>query len=97
MSAAAGDRAHGWTLIYDGDCRFCRSCVRVLRRLDRNGRLNFVAFQDGNALKDLPIERSALERAMHLVSPTGTTWAGAAALSPLLRLLPWGGVLVAVL
>ena len=98
MSAAAGDRAHGWTLIYDGDCRFCRSCVRALGRWDRDARLTFVPFQDRNALKGLPaIERTALEQAMHLVSPEGAAWAGAAAVSPMLRLLPAGGALALLL
>jgi len=98
VSAAAGDRTHGWTLIYDGDCRFCRSCVCALGRWDRDARLTFVPFQGRNALKGLPtIERSALQRAMHLVAPDGATWTGAAAFSPVLRLLPWGGILAALL
>lgn len=98
MSAAAAHRTDQWTLIFDGDCRFCRACVRLLQRRDRDRRLRFVPFQDAAALARLPpMERRALEQSMHLVSPAGVTWTGGAALSPVLRLLPAGQVLAPLL
>jgi predicted DCC family thiol-disulfide oxidoreductase YuxK len=53
-----------------------------------------VPFQDAHALAGLPaIPRSALEQAMHLVSPEGLVLPGAAAAPALLRLLPGGALL----
>ena len=83
-----------WTLIYDGECTFCRRCVAALAAWDRRRRLRFVPFQDAGALAELPgIPRAALEQAMHLVSPDGARAAGAAAAPAILRLLPGGRVL----
>jgi predicted DCC family thiol-disulfide oxidoreductase YuxK len=83
-----------WTLLYDGDCTFCRRCVAALAAWDRRRRLRFVPFQDAVVLAALPgIPRAALEQAMHLVSPDGTLAAGAAAAPAILRLLPGGRVL----
>ena len=80
-----------WTLIYDGDCAFCRRCVALLKKWDRAARLTFVPFRDAGALAVLrPIPRAALEQAMHLVAPDGRVFAGAAAVPPILRLMPRG-------
>lgn len=87
----------GWTLIYDGECRFCVRCVDLLRRWDRAGRVRVVPLQDRAALGQLPpIPMASLEAAMHLVGPDGSTLAGAAAAPAILRLLP-GGALAAAL
>jgi len=80
-----------WTLIYDGDCRFCRRSVALLRSWDRRGSLRAVSFQSDHDLESLPrISRSSLEQAMHLVAPDGGVLAGAAAAPVILRLLPGG-------
>jgi acetyl esterase len=98
VSGAAPDGADAWTLVFDGECRFCLACVRLLGRWDRRTRLRFVPLQDARALEGLPpLDRHALERAMHLVSPLGEVWAGAAALPPMLQLLPGGGFLAVLL
>jgi predicted DCC family thiol-disulfide oxidoreductase YuxK len=82
-----------WTLVYDGECRFCQGWVSVLARLDRRSRLRFVPFQSATELRQLPpIPAAALARAMHLVSPDGAILAGAAAAPAILRLLPGGRV-----
>ncbi len=79
------------TLVYDGDCRFCRRCVALLRRWDRAGRLAYAPFQDAVALAALPyLDPRALEQAMHLVTAGGEVRAGAAALPPILGLMPFG-------
>lgn len=81
-----------WTLVYDGDCRFCRRCIALLDGWDRRGRLRFVPFQAEDALAALPpIAREKLEQAMHLVGPDDVVLAGAAAAPAFLRLLPGGG------
>ena len=57
-----------------------------------------IPFQDANAWAGMAgLRREALERAMHLVSPTGRVFAGAAAARPLLALLPGGRILAAPL
>lgn len=85
-------------LVYDGQCRFCECCVGLVRRWDVAGRVIAVPFQDAAAWREGPgLSREALETAMHLVSPAGRVYAGAAAAAPLLRLLPGGWVIAAPL
>jgi predicted DCC family thiol-disulfide oxidoreductase YuxK len=85
-----------WTLIYDGDCDFCRRCIRLLHGWDRGRRVRTVPFQDQAALSALPpIPAASLEAAMHLVGPDGSVHVGAAAAPVILRLLPGGSVLAA--
>ncbi len=76
-----------WTLIYDGDCRFCRRQVDLISGWDRADRLSAVPFQ-GTDLGRFGVSREAAEKAMHLVSPSGAVWSGAAAARELARLLP---------
>lgn len=96
--AAAPARAPAdWTLVYDGDCRFCFRCVRFLTGWDTRHRLRFVPFQDAVALAALPpIPRAELEEAMHLVSPNGIVSAEAEAARGILQLLPGGPPLAAL-
>ncbi|MGD2216875.1 MAG: DUF393 domain-containing protein [Gemmatimonadales bacterium] len=82
-----------WTLIYDGDCQFCRRQVNRLRKMDQGRRLETVPFQTADLARH-GIERSAAEEAMHLVAPGGTVWRGAEAARELFRLLPFGRPLV---
>jgi len=91
VAAPAGTARAQWVLVYDGDCRFCRGCVRVIERWDRRRRVRIVPFQDEEALAALPpIPRQALEAAMQLVSPSDAIRAGAEAAPALLQLLPGG-------
>ncbi|UCC81992.1 MAG: DUF393 domain-containing protein [Gemmatimonadota bacterium] len=82
-----------WTLIYDGDCQFCRRQVERLRRVDRGGRIETVPFQTAD-LARYGIDLTAAEEAMHLVAPTATVFRGAEAARETLRLLPFGRPLV---
>ena len=85
--------AERWTLIYDGDCEFCRRQVDRVRRRDRRGRIEPLPFQTVD-LTRYGIELAAAEEAMHLVGPSGTVWRGAEAARETLRLLPVGRPLV---
>jgi acetyl esterase len=76
------------TVIYDGECGFCRQSVELLRRWDREHVLRFVPFQDGAAVARFGIALPALAAALHLVFPDGRVYAGADAAPELLRLLP---------
>src|SRR5216110_1251400 len=68
-------RAERPTLIYDGECGFCRKCVDLVLRRDRERVATF----------GIPLP--ALAAAMHLVLPDGRVFAGADAAPEILRLL----------
>ncbi|MGD8699284.1 MAG: DUF393 domain-containing protein [Gemmatimonadales bacterium] len=76
-----------WTLIYDGDCGFCRRQVALIARWDRAGRLTAIPFQDAD-LERYGVSREDAEQAMQLVGPSGAVWAGATAARELAWLLP---------
>jgi predicted DCC family thiol-disulfide oxidoreductase YuxK len=76
-----------WTLIYDGECEFCRRQVDFIVRCDRTGCLTAVPFQ-GVVLERYGVGREAAEQAMQLVAPSGAVWSGAAAARELVSLLP---------
>lgn len=81
-----------YTLVYDGDCEFCRRQVGLIERWDRGHAIDAVPFQTAD-LQRLGVGRQAAEEAMHLVSPGGHAWRGAAAARQLLTLLPGGRLL----
>lgn len=81
------------TLIYDGECGFCRRSVDLVRRWDREHRLVLVPFQDEAQVARLGIPLPALAAAMHLVRPDGRVFAGADAAPEILRLVPGGRLL----
>jgi lipase maturation factor 1 len=76
------------TLIYDGECGFCRAAVDRVRRWDREQRLALIPLQDVARVAAFGIPLTALAAAMHLVLPDGRVFAGADAAPELLRLLP---------
>jgi predicted DCC family thiol-disulfide oxidoreductase YuxK len=78
-------------IIYDPDCGFCRVCVALVLRWDREGKLTPVALKSPEAnelLAGMPEDQQMAS--WHLVEPaeTGPVWSGGAAFSPLFRLLP---------
>jgi predicted DCC family thiol-disulfide oxidoreductase YuxK len=78
-------------ILYDPDCGFCRVCVAVVLRWDRQGRLRPVALGSEEAdamLAGMP-EKAKLA-SWHLVMPDGNVVSAGAAFSPLFRLLPGG-------
>ncbi len=77
------------TLIYDGECEFCRRWVDRIRARDRHARLQYVAFQDPEAAS-FGVPPEALTTAMHLVREDGAVFAGAAAVPQILNVLPGG-------
>jgi predicted DCC family thiol-disulfide oxidoreductase YuxK len=76
-----------WTLIYDGQCDFCRRQVEIALRWDVNRRIDAVPFQAAD-LGRYGVSRDAAQDAMHVVAPSGTVWRGAAAARELSRLIP---------
>jgi predicted DCC family thiol-disulfide oxidoreductase YuxK len=84
-------------ILFDSGCGFCRRSVARILRWDRNGRLRPVALQDPEA--DSLLGGMDEERKMaswHLVAADGRVYSAGAAFPPLLRLLPGGWPLGAV-
>jgi len=78
-----------WTVIYDGECRFCRATMTRLRRWDHDHRivpLNLHAPERAQRFPDLAIER--LHGALHAVNAEGRTFAGVDAFSRIGSVLP---------
>ena len=74
------------TVLYDGQCRFCRSQIAILRSLDLTGRLGFTSLHDPSVARDFPeIPRDDLLAEMFVVDRQGTTWRGAGAVRYLSR------------
>ncbi|TWU44022.1 hypothetical protein Q31b_15570 [Novipirellula aureliae] len=77
-------------VIYDGECNFCRSQVKNLRRLDRIGpRLSFLSLHDERVAKRYPeLSKVDLMRQMYVIDSRGTPHGGADAVRYLSRRLP---------
>jgi predicted DCC family thiol-disulfide oxidoreductase YuxK len=87
-----------WTVLYDGECNFCRTLLALILSADRDRRLRPLAIQtpEGDRLlADLtPEQRLA---SWHLVAPDGHRESAGGAGPPLLRLLPGGAAPAALL
>ena len=68
-------------MLYDGECAFCRACARILRRLDRGGRLDLLDFNRPEADALLAALPAAERRtALHLANIDGTVHSAGPAL-----------------
>jgi predicted DCC family thiol-disulfide oxidoreductase YuxK len=85
-------------LLYDSDCGFCRWSVDKVLAWDRGGRVRPMELQDPEADSLLGgMEEDVKMGSWHLVMPDGRVYSAGAAAAPLLRLLPGGKPLAAVL
>ena len=76
------------TVLYDGQCRFCRSQIAILRALDLTGRLSFTSLHDPSVASDFPeIALEDLHRQMYVVDVRGLARGGADAVRSLSRRL----------
>lgn len=83
------DRPNADVVIYDGNCRFCRSQVSRLAAWDGGGRLAFLSAHDPivpQCYADLPFPK--LMAQMYIIDRRGGRHGGAAALRYLSRRLP---------
>ena len=79
------------TVIYDGECGFCRRSMEVLRKLDEEGVLELVESQAPGVRERFPwIAPEAYARAIQVVEPGGRTTEGAAAVERLCSIIPAG-------
>jgi predicted DCC family thiol-disulfide oxidoreductase YuxK len=77
------------TVLYDGECRFCRQRVANLRWADRRHRLTFTSLHDERVARDFPeVSRERLLEEMVVVDVHGRVHGGATALRYLSRKLP---------
>lgn len=77
------------TVLYDGQCRFCRGQIAILRQLDLGGRLEFVSLHDPRVAEEFPgLSQEELLREMVLIDTRGRPWRGAMAVRYLSRKLP---------
>ena len=89
MNGMPGGRA---TLIYDGNCGFCRRWVKRVEGWDRHGRLATLPYQAPDLEMRFPaVSRRECAEGMHLVLEDGhTVYRWAAAGREVLRRLPGG-------
>jgi predicted DCC family thiol-disulfide oxidoreductase YuxK len=78
------------TVLYDGRCRFCRSQIAILRRLDLGGVLEFTSLHDPSVGSDYPeLAHDDLLAQMVVVDTAGRARGGADAVRYLSRRLPF--------
>jgi predicted DCC family thiol-disulfide oxidoreductase YuxK len=76
-------------VIYDGRCRFCRSQIALLRRLDVAGSLEFISQHEPSVAQDFPeLSPDDLHAQMYVVDRGGHARGGAEAVRYLTRRLP---------
>jgi predicted DCC family thiol-disulfide oxidoreductase YuxK len=62
-------------VLYDGNCRFCRGQISILRRLDLTGRLEFTSLHDPSVSEDFPgLSRQEMMEEMVVVDTRGQEW-----------------------
>ncbi|WP_294233379.1 thiol-disulfide oxidoreductase DCC family protein [uncultured Sphingomonas sp.] len=74
------------TVWYDAACPLCRREIAAMRRLDRRGRIDFVAIGDEGS-DQCPIDRDRLLARFH-AREDGRMLSGAAALAAMWRAIP---------
>jgi predicted DCC family thiol-disulfide oxidoreductase YuxK len=74
------------TVIYDGDCGFCRLCRRSVERLDFLRRMRWLPMRSPEANR-FGVPQASLERRMYLLRG-GRHWSGFAAVKQILLRLP---------
>ena len=77
------------TVLYDGQCRFCRGQMAILRRLDPGRRLQLTSLHDPSVGRDYPeLPPDLLLDEMVVIDRHGRARAGAQAWRHLARRLP---------
>ncbi len=80
-----------YTVVYDGACKVCTRIVGVLRKWDREGKLEIVPSQAPGVRARFPwIPDRAYAESVQLISAGGETWQGARAVEQILDVMPKG-------
>ena len=77
------------TVIYDGDCSFCKTWIARLSRWDRAKVLQFLPLQSNEALEVSGRTGEELGHAIHFVNPDGGMFTGALAVQQALLRTKW--------
>jgi len=78
------------TVIYDGQCSFCRQSVSRIARLDRNDKFEFIARQTkGLDLRFPKLAEGDFNTGMRLITPDDTIHVGADAVYRIACRLPY--------
>jgi predicted DCC family thiol-disulfide oxidoreductase YuxK len=90
LSARARHRTITRLVFYDGDCGICFQSARILRRMDRLGRLVVVPNDDTSLFPPgFSIDPALLEKTILVVDPaSGRRWTQAQAFAEMFRVLP---------
>ncbi len=77
------------TVLYDGQCRFCRGQIGILRRLDWWRRLQFTSLHHPSVAEDFPeLPTARLREEMVVIDQAGRARGGAEAVRYLTRRMP---------
>lgn len=77
------------TVLYDGQCRFCRGQIAMLRWFDPSRRITFTSLHDPSVGRDFPeLQRERLLEQMYVIDRGGRARGGAEAVRYLSRRLP---------
>lgn len=80
-----------YTLVFDGTCRICNRLVSVVRKWDRENRIEIVPSQAPGVQARFPwIPAEAYSESVQMIGPGGETTQGAAAVEQVLDVLPKG-------
>ena len=80
-----------YALVYDSGCGPCTRFRNLVGFFDVKGRMKYLGLGEADQAGVLnSVDPCRRHRSFHLVSPGGEVWSGAAALPPLLGLLPAG-------
>jgi predicted DCC family thiol-disulfide oxidoreductase YuxK len=80
-----------YTVVFDGTCKVCNRLAKVLRGWDRSNQIEVVPSQAPGVMARFPwIPPKAFTEALQMVGPGGQTWAGAAAIEQILKVVPKG-------
>ncbi|MEN1727159.1 MAG: DUF393 domain-containing protein [Pseudomonadota bacterium] len=74
------------TVYYDGGCPLCLREIRLMRRLDRGERIDFVDVDNPDTV--CPLDRETLLARFH-AREGDTMYSGAAAFAAMWRQIPW--------
>jgi len=77
------------TVVYDGDCSFCKIWVGRLARWDREDSLRLLPLQEGSAERLTGRSAEQLRHSLHFVETDGTMLTGAAAVREALLYTRW--------
>ncbi|MFW5947651.1 MAG: thiol-disulfide oxidoreductase DCC family protein [Gemmatimonadota bacterium] len=88
---ARGKSEGRYVVVYDGRCGVCRRSVALLRKWDRDGRLELIPYQDETVPRRFPaIEEAEFREALQVIAPDGRRWSGADAVEQALARTPRG-------